>query len=114
VSSRQLPHPRAIFGTDTEIAAITFHIHTNEGPSAGNVIPAAISIHENQRCHIVNHAGCPTAAENCCHLTEFAGDLPVVMQFDAQCEVTPSAMESATPLYNLLAAVLRLGAPCQP
>jgi len=57
----------------------------------GNVIPAATSIHKDQWCHIVHDARRPTPAKNCCHLAEFTGDLPVVMQFDAHCEVTPSA-----------------------
>ena len=82
--------------------AITLHIYTDEGPTTGNVIPAAISIHKDQWCHIVDDAVRPTAAKNCCHLAEFAGDLPVVMQFDAHCEVAPSASRAhLTMLYTV-------------
>jgi hypothetical protein len=50
----------------------------------------------------VNDAVCPTAAKNCRHLAEIAGDLPVVMQFDAHCEVTPSASRThLTMLYTV-------------
>ena len=84
MSSHQLPHPRTIVSADTEIPAITLHIHTDEGPTTANVIPATTSIHKDQRCQIVNDAGRPTAPKNFCHLAEFAGDLPVVMQLNAQ------------------------------
>ena len=43
--------------------AITLHIYTDEGPTTGNVIPAAISIHKDQWCHIVDDAGRPSAAK---------------------------------------------------
>ena|SRR5271166_4379377 len=87
--------------------AITLHIYTYEGPTTGNVIPAAISIHKDQWCHIVDDAGRPTAAKNCCHLAEFAGDLPVVMQFDAHCEVKPSASRAHVAMLDTVAPVAR-------
>ena len=83
MSSHQLPHPLTIVRADTEIAAITLDIYTDEGPTTGNVIPATTSIHKDQRRYIVNDAGRLTPAKNCRHLAEFARDLPVVMQFDA-------------------------------
>ncbi|WP_288820131.1 hypothetical protein, partial [uncultured Corynebacterium sp.] len=66
-------------------------IYTDESPPTGNVIQATTSIHEDQRCHIVNDPGRLAFAEDCRHLAEFAGDLPVVMQFDAHCEVLPTS-----------------------
>jgi hypothetical protein len=107
MSSHQLPHPRTIVSADTEIPAITAHIYTYEGPTTGNVIPATTSIHKDQRCQIVNDAGRPTAPKNFCHLAEFAGDLPVVMQFDAHCEVTPSASRTHLTMDGTAPAVLR-------
>lgn len=102
MSSHQLPHPRTIVRADTEIPAITLDIYTDEGPTTGNVIPATTSIHKDQRRHIVNDAGRLTPAKNCRHLAEFARDLPVVMQFDAHCEVTPSASRThLTMLYTV-------------
>lgn len=92
MGNHQLPHPRTIVSADTEIPAITLHIYTDEGPTIGNVIPAAASIHENQRCHVVDHTRCPTTAKNFGYLAEFAGDRPVIMQFDAHCAVAPSAL----------------------
>jgi len=47
MSNHQLPHPRTIVSGDTEIPAITRHIYTDEGPTTGNVIPAATSIHKD-------------------------------------------------------------------